>query len=112
MDNEELLIRIEELESRLDALEQSASESSEEDVCPECGEDPCVCDTTPGEDEPASETEIAIIDNDDVDEVEELNFDLPRFMVDDSMTDDDEAGIDGGLYPYEDEDEEDSPYYN
>ena len=44
--------------------------------------------------------------------MEELNFDLPRFMVDDSMTDDDEAGIDGGLYPYEDEDDEDSPYYN
>lgn len=112
MDNEELLKRIEELESRIDELEQKSCEECE-DMCPECGQSPCVCDETETEvedttaDDIPSDDELGEIDNDDVEQIEELDFNVPNFDAVES--DEDEAS---GLYDYGSEDEEDSPYYN
>lgn len=103
MNEQELLDRIESLESRLDALEQECEECGEsDDTCPECGENPCICDEIPTEDDDG------VIDNDDVEEVEELDFSIPNF---DEIPDEDGDSA-GGLYDYgEEEDEENSPYY-
>ena len=115
MEHEELLNKIDELESRLEALESVSCENCD-DKCPECGENSCVCD-----EEPEAESEdigvgadIGVIDEDDVDEIEELDFDIPRFMASDDYENDEEnTEADGGLYNYEnEEDEEDSPYFN
>ena len=105
MDEQELLDRIEALESRIDALEKGDDAgggvcSSLTRTCPECGENPCICDQIPKEDE------NGVIDNDDVEEVEELDFSLPNF----GEIEGDEGDSAGGLYTAEDE-EEDSPYY-
>jgi hypothetical protein len=116
MEQEELLSKIDELESRIEALESGSDENCD-DKCPECGESPCVCEEP--EAEPEGEdvgvgAEIGVIDDDDVDEIEELDFDIPRFMVSDDYENDEEnPEADGGLYNYEseEEDEEDSPYY-
>lgn len=115
MEQEELLSKIDELESRIEALESGSDENCD-DKCPECGESPCVCDEEPeaeGEDVGVG-AEIGVIDDDDVDEIEELDFDIPRFMVSDDYENDEETPeADGGLYDYESEEEdEDSPYYN
>lgn len=114
MDNEELLKRIEdleakneELESRLDSIEQNSCEVDDE-TCPECGENPCVCDDdTAKADDVPTDDEPGEIDTDDVDKVEELNFDIPNFA-----DVEDEDGEAGGLYDYgSEEEDEDSPYY-
>ena len=103
MDEQELLNRIEALESRIDALEKcddTCCKGDEcEDICPECGENPCICDDIPKEDE-------GIIDNDDVEEVEELDFSMPNF----GEIEGDEGDSASGLYTADDA-EEDSPYY-
>ena len=106
MDEQELLDRIEALESRIDALEKGDDAGCEggecdDDTCPECGENPCICDQIPKEDE------NGVIDNDDVEEVEELDFSMPNF----GEIEGDEGDSAGGLYTAEDEEEEDSPYY-
>lgn len=88
---EELIKRIEDLESRIATLEDEY-EDCDKDVCPECGEEPCICNTEEK------------IDNDDVDEVEELDFELPIFTAD---TDKDAAKTEADV----EEDEEESPYY-
>lgn len=107
MDNEELLKRIEELESRIDELEQKSCEECE-DTCPECGQSPCICDDEVDvEDDIPSDDEIGQIDDDDVEQIEELDFDVPNFDAVES--DEDEAS---GLYDYGSEDDEESPYYN
>jgi hypothetical protein len=115
MEHEELLNKIDELESRIETLESGSCENCD-DKCPECGENLCVCDEEP---EAESEdigvgAEIGVIDEDDVDEIEELDFDIPRFMASDDYENDEEnTEADGGLYNYEnEEDEEDSPYFN
>ena len=115
MEHEELLNKIDELESRIETLESGSCENCD-DKCPECGENLCVCDEEP---EAESEdigvgAEIGVIDEDDVDEIEELDFDIPRFMASDDYENDEEnIEADGGLYNYEnEEDEEDSPYFN
>lgn len=100
MDEQELLDKIEALEARIDALEQ-ASPDGKDETCPECGEEPCICDQIPKEDEPSGE-----IDADDVEEVQELDFSLPNF----GAIEGDEGDTAGGLYGSEEEDEE-SPYY-
>lgn len=104
MDEQELLDRIEALESRIDALEQGDNAGCEgdecDDTCPECGENPCICNDIPKEDEEG------VIDDDDVDELEELDFSMPNF----DEIEGDEGDSAGGLYTAEDE-EEDSPYY-
>lgn len=116
MEQEELLSKIDELESRIEALESGSCENCD-DKCPECGESPCVCDEEPeaeGEDVGVG-ADIGVIDDDDVEEIEELDFDIPRFMVSDDYENDEEnPEADGGLYNYEneEEDEEDSPYFN
>ena len=117
MEQEELLNKIDELESRLEALESGSHENCD-DKCPECCENPCVCDEEP-EAEAESEdvgvgAEIGVIDADDVDEIEDLDFDIPSFMASDDYENDEEnTEADGGLYNYEnEEDEEDSPYFN
>lgn len=113
---QELLDKIEELEARIKALEDGSCEDCDE-TCPECGEDPCVCDEDDDTDEEVEEDEIDVIDDDDVEEVEELNFKVPRFMKSDDYENDEESPeADGGLYDYEskqDDEEEDSdgPYY-
>lgn len=103
MEQEELLNKIDELESRLEALESGSHEN--------CDEEP--------EAEAESEdvgvgAEIGVIDADDVDEIEDLDFDIPKFMASDDYENDEEnTEADGGLYNYEnEEDEEDSPYFN
>ena len=119
MEQEELLNKIDELESRLEALESGSHENCD-DKCPECCENPCVCDEEP---EAESEdvgvgAEIGVIDADDVDEIEDLDFDIPSFMASDDHENDEEntEAASGGLYNYEneedEEDEEDSPYFN
>lgn len=115
MEQEELLNKIDELESRIETLESGSCENYD-DKCPECCENPCVCDEEPeveGEDIGVG-AEIGVIDEDDVDEIEELDFDIPRFMASDDYENDEEnIEADGGLYNYEnEEDEEDSPYFN
>ena len=111
MDNEELLQKIEELESRIYALEQNCDEC-DDDVCPECGENPCVCDEpddedNSGADDLPADDEIGEIDDEDVDKIEELDFDVPNFGEIE-----DEDGEAGGLYDYNtNEEDEDSPYY-
>ena len=119
MEQEELLNKIDELESRLEALESGSHENCD-DKCPECCENPCVCDEEPEhEAEAESEdvgvgAEIGVIDADDVDEIEDLDFDIPSFMASDDYENDEEnTKASGGLYNYEnEEDEEDSPYFN
>lgn len=86
---QELLKRIEDLESRIAALEGECEECDDEETCPECGEEPCVCDEVDDK-----------IDDEDIDEVEELDFDIPEFS---SVSDDEETETD--------ENEEESPYY-
>lgn len=88
---EELIKRIEDLESRIATLEGEC-EDCDKDACPECGEEPCVCGTEEK------------IDDDDVDEVEELDFELPVFTAD-TVEDASETEADV------EEDEEESPYY-
>ena len=112
MDNEELLQKIEELESRIAALEQDR-DACDDAVCPERGENPCVCDEptdeedNSGADDLPSDDEIGEIDDDDVDKIEELDFDIPSF---DGIKD--EEGEAGGLYDHSsNEEDEDSPYY-
>lgn len=74
---EELLKRIDNLESRIVALECECEEYDDEETCPECNEEPCVCgDNTTDK-----------IDDEDVDEVEELDFDISEFG---STSDDEE----------------------
>jgi len=105
MDEQELLDRIEALETRIDALEQGSDSSCEDgecdDTCPECGENPCICDDIPTEDD------AGVIDDDDVEEVEELDFSLPNF----GEIEGDEGDSAGGLYSTEEDEDEDSPYY-
>lgn len=93
---QELIKRIEDLESRIAALEGECEECDDDEVCPECGEEPCVCDTD-------EEVVTDKIDNDDIDEVEELDFEIPAFTSTDS-DDDEEADA-------EEDDEEKSPYF-
>lgn len=114
----DLEAKMEELESRIAALESNdAPETVDSDVpserafvlfndeetCPECGNDPCTC-------EECDEDEVGCIDEEDVDEIEELDFSKPHFLSDDEE-DDEEPEADGGLYPYDDDEEEDGPYY-
>lgn len=105
MDEQELLDKIEALEARIDALEKSDDTGCEgdecDDTCPECGENPCICDQIPTEDEPSGE-----IDADDVEEVQELDFNLPNFGAIESDEDDTVNGLFGS-----EEEDEDSPYY-
>ena len=105
MDEQELLDRIEALESRIDALEQGEDAGGEgdegDDICPECGENPCICDDIPTEDDEG------VIDDDDVDEIEELDFSMPNF----GEIEGDEGDSAGGLYSAEEDEDEDSPYY-
>lgn len=89
---QELLKRIEDLESRIATLEGECEECDVEKTCPECGEEPCICGTEEK------------IDDDDIDEVEELNFELPIYTDD---TSEDEAETEADV----EEDEEESPYY-
>jgi hypothetical protein len=103
MDEQELLNRIEALESRIDALEKcDDGDCKGDDTCTDCGEYPCICDDIPTEDD------AGVIDDDDVEEVEELDFSMPNFgeIKDDESDEDDSTN---GLYTAEDE--EDSPYY-
>jgi len=118
--------KLEELESRIAALETEVPADSdapaEEDrvfnlfddedgeTCPECGDSPCSCEDDTDEEESEESEDEGVIDEEDVEEIEELDFDNPRFLSDDRY-DDDEPEVDGGLYQYEDEDEEDGPYY-
>jgi hypothetical protein len=118
MEQEELLNKIDELESRLEALESGSHENCD-DKCPECCESPCVCDEEPEaeREDVGVGSEIGVIAADDVDEIEELDFDIPSFMASDDYENDEEnTEADGGLYNYEndenEEDEEDSPYFN
>lgn len=92
---QELLKRIEDLESRIVALEGDCEDCDDEETCPECGEEPCVCDEN--EDESFDK-----IDDSDVDEVEELDFEIPAFT---SMDSDNDNETDA------EEDEEESPYF-
>lgn len=105
MDEQELLDRIEALESRIDALEQGDDTGCEggecDDTCPECGENPCICDDIP------TEYDEGVIDDDDVEEVEELDFSMPNFgEIEGDEGDEDDSTND--LYATDDED---SPYY-
>lgn len=113
---------IAEIESRLDDIEQAIDaehsddvvvdiETDDDEVCPECGSAPCTCE----EDEECEDGECeddSYIDDEDVDEIEELDFSNPNraFLADDADYEN-EPDADGGLYPYEDDDEEDGPYY-
>lgn len=94
---EELVKRIEDLESRIATLEGECEECDDDKVCPECGEEPCVCDETEVETDDK-------IDNSDVDEVEELDFEIPAFT---STETDDDAEVEADV----EEDEEESPYF-
>ena len=107
MNEEELLDKIDSLEQRIAALEDASD--SDDDTCPECGEKPCVCDkddTATADD--AGTDEEGIIDNDDVEEVEELDFDIPNFMLnnDDFENDETPSEADGGLFDYQPEEED------
>lgn len=68
---QELIKRIEDLESRIAALE------GECENCPECDEEPCVCD---------EDDEVI----DDVDAIEELDFDTTSITSDDDSEEDEE----------------------
>lgn len=108
---------IAEIESRLDDIEQAIEneqdavvidvedDETEDEICPECGSNPCTCEDEECEDG-------SCIDDEDVDEIAELDFSNPNraFLTDDD-DEDDEPNADGGLYPYDDEDDEDGPYY-
>lgn len=98
MNEQELLDKIEALESRIEALETNV-EHDDDTPCEECGESPCVCDQIPTEDE------LGPIGEDDVEEVKELDFTIPNF--DEINTD--EYDTASGSYTT---DEEDSPYYD
>lgn len=126
-DSDELMDKIEELEARIAALEggdECEDGECDDEVCPECGQNPCVCDDEECadgecEDDPAAaedETdEEGVIDNEDVEEIEELDFSKPHFLSNDSEDEENDEEYDGGLHISEadpDEDEEDSPYFN
>jgi len=102
MNEQEMLDKIDELESRIAALESSCETCNDDDeeTCPECGENPCICDQIPKDDEEGP------IDDDDVEEIEELDFSVPNFG---GITD--EENEIGGMFPVDEEEEEDSPYY-
>lgn len=101
MNEQELLDKIESLESRIEALESNNSTSDE--PCPGCGENPCICDQIPTENE-----DEGPIGEDEVEEVQELDFSIPNFEGITSEEDD----ATGGLYGFDGtEEDEDSVYY-
>ena len=53
MNEQELLDKIESLESRIEALESGCEckDGEGDEPCPGCGENPCICDQIPTENE-------------------------------------------------------------